>query len=528
MFLCSLAILVTFAGIWWLYTWRKRTFSLMKRLGIPGPEPNLLWGNLYIIWKKGLAPTCHDWLQKYGDIVGYFNGIMPGIVLRDANLIEKVFITDFKSFSGRQIMAVASKNLPFNKLRLTRLSGEEWRQLRGILSPAFKKTNVKQSVPMMTTCTRRFFDVVDELTTRQGTSVELFKPFVELAADISLRFCAGINSDVQHGDEMARTLVHYARKNIGQFNGFFLFLFNILPNIPWLHNFVLLVRKVFTRLPSEEFVEKMRPFIEHRRERKSVNHCDVLQLLLNSEDERGRGNDISDVDTQRSAGANSNSYLSMRTETNICLFLTASIDVVAVSLTMTSYLLAKHHPVQVKVREEVRSVSKNKQVLTFDDVSSLTYLNQVILESHRLYPPLPGSVRRVAVKDYCEGGFRIPKGTDVFVPALDIHYDSNLWPEPGNFDPDRFSPENIDSIKPTSYLPFGLGPRMCIATVLAQTEIALIIAMLVSRYNLELPAEELAQDENVYTATALLGLPREGLRIKLTRLPACHPERGTD
>lgn len=528
MYLSSLLAFVSFAGIWWLYTWRKMTFSLMKKLGIPGPEPNLLWGNMYIIWKKGLAPTCHDWLQKYGDIVGYFNGIMPGIVLRDANLIEKVFVTNFKSFSGRQIMVVASKNLPFNKLRLTRLSGEEWRQLRSIVSPAFKKTNVKQTVPMMSECTCRFFDIVDELTSGKGSSVELFKPFVDLAADISLRFCAGINSDVQRGDERARALVHFARKNIGQFNGFFLFLFNILPNTPWLHNLVLVVRKMFTRLPSEEFVEKMRPFIEHRRHRKSVNYCDVLQLLLNSEDEHGRANGSSDVNTQRSAGTNSKNYLSMRTETNICLFLTASIDVVAVSLTMTSYLLAKHQLAQMKVRQEVRAVLKNKKALTFDDVSSLTYLNQVILESHRLYPPLPGSVRRVAVEDYCEGDFRIPKGTDVFVPALDIHYDSNLWPEPEKFDPDRFSPENADSIKPTAYLPFGLGPRMCIATVLAQTEIALIIAMLVSRYNLELPAEELANDDNVYTATALLGLPREGLRIKLTRLPASNPEPGTE
>ncbi|XP_077527605.1 steroid 17-alpha-hydroxylase/17,20 lyase-like [Haemaphysalis longicornis] len=84
--------------------------------------------------------------------------------------------------------------------------------------------------------------------------------------------------------------------------------------------------------------------------------------------------------------------------------------------------------------------------------------------------------------------------------------------------PNSFSPENMPSIEATSYLPFGLGPRMCVATVLAQTEIALIIAMLLRTYRLELPPEELASDEGVYTATALLGMPRDGLRIKLTRL----------
>ncbi|XP_077491190.1 cytochrome P450 3A14-like [Amblyomma americanum] len=514
--LVLLLILMFFvaAGLWRLYTWRTKTFSLMKRLGIPGPEPNLLWGNMYIIWKKGLAPVCHDWLQKYGDMVGYFNGVMPGLVVRDADLIQRVFVSDFKSFSGRQIMAVASKNLPFNKLRLTRLCGEEWHRLRSILSPAFKKSNIKQAVPMMSECTRQCLDIVDELVRRQGPSVALFKPFVDLAADISLRFCAGIDLDVQRGDETALALVHFARKNIGQFNGLFLFLFNIFPNVPWLHSLVLFVRKLFVRLPSDEFVEKMRPFIEHRRERPRASHFDVLQLLLNSEKKTPREScQESFVTDVRDKG-----HLSMRTETNICLLLTASIDVVAVSLTMTSYLLAKHQTVQDVVRKEVASIVKSKKHPTFEEVSSLTYLNQVILESHRLYPPLPGSVRRVSLEDYSEGGVRIPKGTDVFVPALDIHYDPNIWPEPEKFDPDRFSPENASSIKPTSYLAFGLGPRMCIATALAQTEIALIVAMLVSQYKLELPAEESPNSQEVYTATALLGQPRPGLRIKLTRL----------
>ncbi|XP_077525953.1 cytochrome P450 3A28-like [Haemaphysalis longicornis] len=515
----SFLLLGIFAGICWVYRWRVRTFSLMKNLGIPGPEPNLFWGNMYIIWKKGLAQACHGWMEKHGNIVGFFNGMMPGIVLRDADLIKKIFITDFKSFSGRQIMAVASKNLPFNKLRLTRLCGEEWRCLRNIVSPAFKKNNIKQAVPMMRRCTARFLEILDEELTRQGPNVSLFKPYGDLAADISLRFCAGINLDVQNGDQTALALVHFARKNIGQFNGFGLFLFNVLPNIPWLHNLALFLRKLFFRLPSDEFVERMRPFIEHRRTQESAGHCDVLQLLLDSEKEQARSRRLDgDKSTIRKCTDKSDGHLFMRTETNICLFLTASIDVAAVSLTMTSYLLAKHQTVQDRVRQEVASILKTREDMSFEDVSSFTYLNQVILESHRLYPPLPGSVRRVAVEDYCHGDFSVPKGTDVFVPALHIHYDASLWPEPKKFDPDRFSPENMPSIEATSYLPFGLGPRMCVATVLAQTEIALIIAMLLRTYRLELPPEELASDEGVYTATALLGLPRDGLRIKLTRL----------
>lgn len=79
---------------------------------------------------------------------------------------------------------------------------------------------------MMRRCTARFLEILDEELTRQGPNVSLFKPYGDLAADISLRFCAGINLDVQNGDETALALVHFARKNIGQFNGFGLFLFS--------------------------------------------------------------------------------------------------------------------------------------------------------------------------------------------------------------------------------------------------------------------------------------------------------------
>ncbi|KAH8037881.1 hypothetical protein HPB51_018369 [Rhipicephalus microplus] len=124
--------------------WRKRTLSVFKELGIPGPEPNLIFGNLLEIWKEGMGPCSSKWLKQYGDVVGYYNGAMPGIVTRDRELIKRIFINDFQYFTGRQIMALVSKNLPVNEVRLSRVSGDDWRYLKNVLIPAFKTNNIKK------------------------------------------------------------------------------------------------------------------------------------------------------------------------------------------------------------------------------------------------------------------------------------------------------------------------------------------------------------------------------------------------
>ncbi|XP_049273398.1 putative cytochrome P450 cyp-13B1 [Rhipicephalus sanguineus] len=91
-----------------------------------------------------MGPCSSKWLKQYGDVVGYYNGAMPGIVLRDRELIKRIFINDFQYFTARQIMALVSKNLPVNEVRYSRVSGDDWRYLKNIMLPAFKTNNIKK------------------------------------------------------------------------------------------------------------------------------------------------------------------------------------------------------------------------------------------------------------------------------------------------------------------------------------------------------------------------------------------------
>ncbi|KAK8788415.1 hypothetical protein V5799_021807, partial [Amblyomma americanum] len=238
-------------------------------------------------------------------------------------------------------------------------------------------------------------------------------------------------------------------------------------------------------------------------------------LLLNSERDEASGNGKNEG-RQLSSSLTSHP-LALRTASNTCIFVIASIDAVASPLAFTSYLLAEHPEIQEKVRAEIQAVLKKDGELTYENIMELTYLGQVLSESLRLYPSLPGSIRRICDEDYEHNGVRILKGMNVSVPTLVLHYDPELWPEPTKFDPERFSKANKDRIRPMSYFPFGFGPRRCIASALSQMELTLTLAMLVMRYRI-LPSGRYEKEPPVYASSSLLGFPKHGVWVKLEKL----------
>ncbi len=74
------------------------------------------------------------------------------------------------------------------------------------------------------------------------------------------------------------------------------------------------------------------------------------------------------------------------------------------------------------------------------------------------------------------------KGTAVFVPAYTIHHDAEYWPEPEAFKPERFLPENKESITPFTYMPFGDGPRSCVAMRFAYMEMKTVLVRVLQKY----------------------------------------------
>lgn len=132
-------------------------------------------------------------------------------------------------------------------------------------------------------------------------------------------------------------------------------------------------------------------------------------------------------------------------------------------MTFTLYELALNPDIQEKLRVEVTTaIEENGGNLTYDLLFGFKYLDMVISESLRKYPPIAINLRK-CTKDFQIPGtdLIIPKGKSINMSAFSMHRDPEYFPDPDKFDPERFNTVNMKNIKPFTYLPFGEGPRNC-------------------------------------------------------------------
>lgn len=137
-------------------------------------------------------------------------------------------------------------------------------------------------------------------------------------------------------------------------------------------------------------------------------------------------------------------------------------------LTFAAYELAVNPDVQTRLFEEVRETSESigGQRLHYDALQKMKYMDQVVTETLRKWPPAL-LTDRLCNRDYVfddgkDMKLLIEKGRVVWIPISAIHRDPTYWPEPEKFDPERFSDENKKNVIPGTFMPFGNGPRNCI------------------------------------------------------------------
>lgn len=100
-----------------------------------------------------------------------------------------------------------------------------------------------------------------------------------------------------------------------------------------------------------------------------------------------------------------------------------------------------------------------------------------------MYPTFP-TIGRIVTKDYQipNTNLTLPKGTSVFIPILSFHYDPEIYSNPNDFDPKRFSAEQMKDRDSISFLAFGDGPRNCIGLRFAMMQIRVGLISVLSKY----------------------------------------------
>ncbi|CAF3835290.1 unnamed protein product [Rotaria sordida] len=218
-----------------------------------------------------------------------------------------------------------------------------------------------------------------------------------------------------------------------------------------------------------------------RRRQRLERRNDFIQMMIDHEEEVNHEENEINQRTDKKEQQSQQQWGTLKKTLNdkeifgqALIFLVAGYETTSVLMSCFFYVMATEPVIQEKVYEEIRQELGDDEV-THEKLNQLSYLDMVISETLRMYPP-GITFDRVASCDYQLGNYHIPKGSIINVPVYPIHHDPNVWPDPEKFIPERFLPAEKAKRHPMAYLPFGDGPRNCIGMRFALLEAKLGIA----------------------------------------------------
>ncbi|KAM9670485.1 cytochrome P450 4V2 isoform 2-T2 [Dama dama] len=188
-------------------------------------------------------------------------------------------------------------------------------------------------------------------------------------------------------------------------------------------------------------------------------------------------------------------------------------DTTASAINWSLYLLGSYPEVQQKVDSELEEVfGKSDRPVTLEDLKKLKYLECVIKESLRLFPPVPFFARNLT-QDCEVVGYKIVQGSQVIILPYALHRDPKYFPDPEEFKPERFFAENSKGRHTYAYVPFSAGPRNCIGQKFAIMEEKTILSCILRHFWVESNQKR----EELGLAGELILRPSNGIWIKLKR-----------
>jgi cytochrome P450 len=395
-------------------------------------------------------------------------------VVSDPAAVRQVLVEDqqvyCKSAIERRVLAVRMRN------GLVTVSGEQWQRQRRVLAPMFGRKMTTGFAPAMAR-------VVDALVERwqsrpEGSVVEVKSEMSHVALEALLRciFSDGIGDPEAVGTATTR----YYRTGGG------LDPFDIIGLPDFIPRFTR--RGIGSALRSYD--DALSEAIAERRRSLAADPNaprDMLGAMLAAEDPE-TGERLTETEVKD----------------NVMTFFFAGQETTSSTMTWVLYLLSQSPEWRERVAEEAESVRGSA-------VEALVQTRAVVEEALRLYPPVIG-ITRTALRRTELAGRTIERGTMIIISPYVLHRHSLLWGDPNLFDPTRFLPGRAKTIERYAYLPFGVGPRVCIGAAFALQEATLVVATLMKHFVLDL-----VPGQSVWPVIEFTTKPRDGLRMAVTR-----------
>ncbi|KMQ82424.1 cytochrome p450 9e2, partial [Lasius niger] len=305
---------------------------------------------------------------------------------------------------------------------------------------------MKTMFKLMSDCAVNFADFLSKVPSDKS-AMEMKECFSRYANDVIATCAFGISVDSMRN----RTNEFYLHgKEATTFNTLRVIKFYFTRSMPTIMK--MLGIKFFGDRVGQFFKNLVRSMIDTR-DRQNIVRPDMLQLMMESRGKRGPGKELTIEDMTSQA----------------FIFFFAGFDTVSSLMSFVVHEIAVNPSIQMKLRNEVDEIlKKTNGELTYEVLNGMQYLDAVINEALRLWPPAVFVDRR-CVQDFelppalpGDEPFVVKKGTYIWFPIYGLHRDPKYFEKPDEFYPERFLDENKKSFNNNAYIPFGLGPRICI------------------------------------------------------------------
>ncbi|XP_018395584.1 PREDICTED: cytochrome P450 9e2-like [Cyphomyrmex costatus] len=492
-------LLLTILTIICLYYFVKLSFKLsyFEQLKIPHVRPIPLLGNMAPFAFQRMSPM--ELQQRMYNLFsdakffGFYDFMMPMFVIRDPDLISTIAVKQFDHFCDHHgfvneiLDPIAGKNL-FN------LKGDHWREMRKLLSPSFTSSKMKMMFGLICQCAENFSSFVATQSVETAKTYNM-KDLLSRYTNDTVATCAfGIDVDsFKHPNNEFFLL----GKKAFNFDSWLAFKFLMHRNFPQLAK--LLKMRMFGPKVENFFKDIVATTVKIRDEQ-GIVRPDMIQLMMETRNKNsGPEYDINEMTAQA------------------FVFFLAGFDTISTAMCFMTYEIGVNPDVQKKLKEEIDDVLRQTNGKpTYEAINGMKYLDAVFNETLRLYPVV-SSLDRKCVKETklppaIPGGksITIKPGDSVWFPTYSLQRDPKYYSHPDKFDPDRFLNGDVDN---SVYMPFGIGPRICIGNRFAQMQGKVMLFYLLRRCDLEPDIK--TRIPMVFNTKMFLMMPDGGFWLKL-------------
>ncbi|XP_063988414.1 uncharacterized protein LOC135168310 [Diachasmimorpha longicaudata] len=467
-------VIIVLVFIYLIYRYMIRKFDYWQKRDVVYVPPVPFFGNFrdFLMGRKS-AGTFLQEIYNYAPnepYIGFFGFDKPMLMIRDTNLIKHILIKDFDNFKDRYVETSAHDILGGANLFV--IKNPAWKHLRTKMSPIATSGRLKKMVQLMADVGKDLVTHLDSLGLKEsGQEIEMKELCASFTTDMIATTAFGLRANSlnnpkaefrERGRDFFRDTWYRSIEQIAFFFAPFLMTPLRLYNFP----------KKFS-----EFIRVAVWDAITDREASGTRRHDLIDLLIELKNQEGDDSDKASPATVDFEFKGDNLVA------QASVFFVAGFETTSTALSFSLYELALHPEMQIRLRKEIiAAIDKNNGEITYEMITQLPYLEMVILEALRKYPPLP-LLDRVPTSDYRVPGtdFVIEKGTPVYISLMGLHYDPKYHENPEAFDPERFSEANKESTKKAWYA-FGDGPHVCIGQRLGLLEVKMGLIEMLRKY----------------------------------------------